>query len=122
MIGWNLKNSKSEIFDNFNCFNSNLRWNWIKDVLISYSTLWSTVGLINRALLNKINLLSFESKRIEIKITLNLDFKLCTTHKQEVLKGNTIENNYTLRLDRYYDGLYILKLIYKSLQVSKKFL
>jgi hypothetical protein len=127
----NLKNSKNETLDNFNgennpalnCIqldnveNSSIRSNWIKDASASYSTFCSTAGITNIGSLNNSSLLRFE-----IKTALNLDFKLYTIHGQEVLKGNTIENNTILRLDRFSDGLYILRLIYKNVQVSKKFL
>ena len=132
----NLKNSNNETLDNFNgennpalnCIqvdnvdNSSIRSNWIKDASASYSTFCSTAGITSIGLLNNIGLLRFKNKKIEIKTALDLDFKLYSIHGQEVLKGNTIENNTILRLDRFSDGLYILILIYKNVQVSKKFL
>jgi hypothetical protein len=136
LITLNLKNGANEILTNFNgsynstldCIqvdnvaSSNIKSNWVKDAIASYSTFCSTAGITTRSLLNNISLLRSKNKKIEIKTPLKVDFKIFTINGQEIVEGNSKENNGLIYLDGFSEGLYILRIMYKNVQISKKFI
>jgi hypothetical protein len=132
----NLNNDNNHILNNFNSssnFNlnciqvdnvaiSDANTRWITDPGASYSSFCVTASTVSKNLLNKIRLSISKHKEVNVKTLLNINFKLYNLNGKELLEGNFDENSTTLNLNRFSNGLYIFRLMYKNLKASKRFI